>query len=220
MASTTTCFAPGRCTTKSGRSIWPSDTAAVCSSKSQYGNIPAASTTRRSCISPQRPRTVGARSAVTRLAVSRRRRSWPSAREARYSRSAPSASARSVSSLRTPPSSLSICCFTGPTTCSIALRLSSRPWRLPSCRRSTASAESARTASVISSLNAGRSEAALRSSSSAVASTVWRVRMTSQAAVAPTASPTRRRTTSKASPAFPWASEGSGAVGRSRRKWP
>ena len=40
-------------------------------------SIPASSTTRLSCTSPQRPRTCGARSAVTRLPVSLRSRSWP-----------------------------------------------------------------------------------------------------------------------------------------------
>ena len=41
--------------------------------------MPASSTTRFSCTSPQRPRTCGARSAVTRLPVSARSRSCPSA---------------------------------------------------------------------------------------------------------------------------------------------
>ena len=47
-----------------------------CSSKSQYSSMPAISTTRRSCISPQRPRTVGVRSARTRLVVSARSWVW------------------------------------------------------------------------------------------------------------------------------------------------
>ncbi len=41
-----------------------------CSVKSQCSSMPAASTTRRSCSSPQRPRTCGARRAVTSCAVS------------------------------------------------------------------------------------------------------------------------------------------------------
>ena len=39
----------------------------TCSTKSQYASIPADSTTFRSCISPQAPRTSDARSAVVRL---------------------------------------------------------------------------------------------------------------------------------------------------------
>ena len=42
----------------------------TCSSKSQCSSMPAISTTRRSWISPQRPRVCGERSAVTRLRVS------------------------------------------------------------------------------------------------------------------------------------------------------
>ena len=62
------CLPPGRRTTRSGRSTPPVGVARVaCSTKSQYESIPASSTTRRSWISPQRPRTCGARSAVTRL---------------------------------------------------------------------------------------------------------------------------------------------------------
>ena len=49
-----------------------------CSTKSQCWTMPAISTTRRSWISPQRPRTCGARSAVTRLLVSPWRRSCSS----------------------------------------------------------------------------------------------------------------------------------------------
>ncbi len=41
----------------------------TCSSKSQWALIPASSTTRRSCISPQRPRASGRRNAVTRACV-------------------------------------------------------------------------------------------------------------------------------------------------------
>ena len=47
-------------------------------SKSQCSTMPAISTTRRSCISPHRPRVAGERSAVTRLRVSAWSRSWDS----------------------------------------------------------------------------------------------------------------------------------------------
>ena len=57
----------------SGRVTLPSVTAVSCSTKSQCSTMPAISTTRRSCISPQRPRIWGAWRAVTRLWVSLRR---------------------------------------------------------------------------------------------------------------------------------------------------
>jgi hypothetical protein len=40
-----------------------------CSSKSQRGSMPAISTTRRSCISPHRPRTAGVRNARDNLSA-------------------------------------------------------------------------------------------------------------------------------------------------------
>ena len=49
-----------------------SPVAVTCSSKSQCSSMPVSSTTRRSCISPQRPRTAGAFSALTRLPVASR----------------------------------------------------------------------------------------------------------------------------------------------------
>ena len=54
----------------SGRTTPSSVAADFCSSKSQCSIIPAASTARRSVISPQRPRVAGERSAVTRFRVS------------------------------------------------------------------------------------------------------------------------------------------------------
>ena len=53
----------GSRTTRSGRRRPVSDHRPGCSSKSQRCSMPASSTTRRSCISPQRPRTEGVRSA-------------------------------------------------------------------------------------------------------------------------------------------------------------
>ena len=44
-------------------------TSGGCSSKSQRRSMPAISTTRRSCISPQRPRTAGVRSARDSVSV-------------------------------------------------------------------------------------------------------------------------------------------------------
>ena len=54
-ASTTICLPPGRWTIRSGRRRPLSPCSGGCSSKSQRRSIPAISTTRRSCISPQRP---------------------------------------------------------------------------------------------------------------------------------------------------------------------
>ncbi len=72
---------PGSRTSRSGRCRPLSPSQVVCSVKSQCSTMPAISTTRRSCSSPQRPRTDGARRAVTNVAVSVRNRSWPSASE-------------------------------------------------------------------------------------------------------------------------------------------
>ncbi len=62
----------------SGRSLPSAPSVVTCCSKSQCSTIPAISTTRRSCISPQRPRVAGDRSAVTRLRVSDCSLSWDS----------------------------------------------------------------------------------------------------------------------------------------------
>ena len=76
--STTMLLPPGSLTTMSGRSRRPvSSRSLSCSWKSQCWIIPASSTTRFSCTSPQRPRMCGARRAVTRLPVSSRSRSCP-----------------------------------------------------------------------------------------------------------------------------------------------
>src|SRR4051812_13177952 len=78
--STTMHLPPGSFTTMSGRSRRPSLSRSLSwVRKSQWSSIPASSTTRFNCTSPQRPRTWGARSAVTRLPVSVRSRSCPSA---------------------------------------------------------------------------------------------------------------------------------------------
>ena len=69
----------------------------ACSWKSQRGSIPAASTTLRSCTSPQRPRTCGVRRALTRLPVSSRRPSCVSASVVRCCVTAPYASWRTFS---------------------------------------------------------------------------------------------------------------------------
>src|SRR5215468_7493751 len=61
---------PARRTTMSGRSAPSSVASPTCSSKSQRELIPASSTTRRSCISPHRPRASGRRRAVTSAWVS------------------------------------------------------------------------------------------------------------------------------------------------------
>ena len=61
---------PASRTTMSGRNAPSSVVTPTCSSKSQRELIPASSTTRRSCISPQRPRASGRRSAVTSAWVS------------------------------------------------------------------------------------------------------------------------------------------------------
>src|ERR1017187_2408670 len=65
---------PGRRTSISGRSRPSSDVTVVWVSKSQWSSMPAISTTRRNWISPQCPRTLGVRSAVTSFPVSER--SW------------------------------------------------------------------------------------------------------------------------------------------------
>ena len=69
-----------------------------CSTKSQCASIPAISTTRLSWISPQRPRTAGARSAFTRFAVSDWSRPCVSIRDRICSDSVASAANRAFSS--------------------------------------------------------------------------------------------------------------------------
>ncbi len=70
LASTTRRLPPGSRTTTSGRSRRSSAPVAVtCSSKSQRASIPACSRTRRSCTSPQEPRTDDALSDPTSDAV-------------------------------------------------------------------------------------------------------------------------------------------------------
>ena len=77
LASTTISPPPGTWTIMSGRRRPSSVMVETCSSKSQCESMPAISTTRRSWISPQRPRVCGERSAVTRLRVSFCSCSWP-----------------------------------------------------------------------------------------------------------------------------------------------
>ena len=66
----TICAPPGSVTMASGRWRASSLVPVGCSTKSQCSSMPASSTTRLSCSSPQRPRTVGWRIALARLAVS------------------------------------------------------------------------------------------------------------------------------------------------------
>ena len=134
LASTTMLRSPGRRTTRSGRSR-PSSPV-VCSSKSQYGAMPASSTTRRSCTSPHRPRTPGLLSARASDAVSSRRRRSASCRPATRSVSAP----WPVSTRRSPESMRSSDSRTGRNSSSIAVCRASRspraPWlNSPSCVR-------------------------------------------------------------------------------------
>ena len=95
-----------------------------CSVKSQWASIPAISQTRRSWISPQRPRVCGERSAVTRLAVSFRSRSCVSATERTCCVRLPWTRARARSSCSSSPRTLSSPSAIGFTSCSIAR------WRL------------------------------------------------------------------------------------------
>jgi hypothetical protein len=63
---------PGRLTVMSGLCCLPSSVVMVsCSTKSQCADMPANSAVRRRVISPHRPRTCGARRAVTKLPVRR-----------------------------------------------------------------------------------------------------------------------------------------------------
>ncbi len=74
LASTTSTLSPGSRTTTSGRTPRPwALTALTCSSKSQRLTMPAASSTRRSCTSPQAPRTLDERSDPASEAVARPR---------------------------------------------------------------------------------------------------------------------------------------------------
>src|ERR1039457_645650 len=80
LASTTMVLPAGNLTSRSGRRRPSSPTSVVCEVKSQYSSMPAISTTRRNWISPQRPRALGVRSAVTSLPVSPRNCDWVSIR--------------------------------------------------------------------------------------------------------------------------------------------
>ena len=81
---------PASRTTMSGRARPPSAPSTVtCSSKSHRALIPASSTTRRSCISPHRPRASGRRRAVTRAWVCSR--SWSESARAIFTCSASAA---------------------------------------------------------------------------------------------------------------------------------
>ncbi len=102
LASMTRTLSPGSRTTTSGRTPRPCAlTEVTCSSKSQRASIPEASSTRRSCTSPQAPRTVEERSEPASEAVWRPR-CWvsPSTRASRPRR-APNCCMRSRSSVPT-----------------------------------------------------------------------------------------------------------------------
>ena len=108
------------CTTRSGRSAPSSPTTCSCSVKSQCSVSPASSTSRRSVSSPQRPRTSGRRSAVTRLRVSRCSCAWPPASVSICVRRLAKASRRSRSSDCTCASVRSSAARSGSTSCAIA----------------------------------------------------------------------------------------------------
>ncbi len=110
----------GMRTSRSGRSAPPSTATWVCSVKSQCSDMPASSTTRRSVISPQRPRTSGRRKAVDRLRVSRCRRSCTFTRFSICPDSLPEVSRRSRSSACDCSSCLASACFNGSTSCLMA----------------------------------------------------------------------------------------------------
>ena len=131
LESTTTCRCPRSVHHQVGTDPPVGVHRGTCSSKSQCSSMPAISTTRRNCISPHRPRVAGDRNAVTRLLVSRWRRSCDSVqlfRPGRAGRHRPLAgSARGPASLfRTSPVGLAA----GTRRCSIAsLRCRGPPWR-------------------------------------------------------------------------------------------
>ncbi len=81
----------------SGRSRPSSVAISNCVAKSQCSSMPAISTTRRSVISPQRPRVAGVRSALTSRVVSRDRFAWLSLTLRRCSLSVEYAEVRSFS---------------------------------------------------------------------------------------------------------------------------
>ena len=120
----------------SGRRRPSSPATVVCSSKSQCSSMPASSTTRRSCISPQRPRTAGAlqraHQAAGRVAqlLLRRRRSSSAAGAARRRRCRARSSIARICS-----STFSSDARTGPTIPSIACCCAALP-RLQLGRRS------------------------------------------------------------------------------------
>ena len=166
LASTTRTLCPGSRTTTSGRTprSWAL-TPATCSSKSQRASIPDASSTRRSCTSPQAPRTVEDRSDPASEAVWRPR-CWvsPSTR-ARRARSEPNCSIRSRSS--------------EPTWCSTRRRAS-----LSGARSAAVSMSSAREVS--------RSSTRSRSRSRSATTAAVRAACTSRDSITATATPTRR----------------------------
>ena len=138
LESTTTVRPAGRCTTMSGRATPPSPAKLVCSEKSQCSTMPANSTTRRSCTSPQDPRVRTSRSAVEMRVV------WPCRSTAVRWRS-PSVvvtAVRSRSIWASFWSSSPSFCDTGSTisftACSLVARSATAPcWNLPSCCSAT-----------------------------------------------------------------------------------
>ena len=119
---------PASRTTMSGRCGPSAVLTLTCSSKSHRALIPASSTTRRSCISPHRPRASGRRKAVTRDWVWAR--SWSELCRAMWTCSASAACerCRAASDSRSCVSTLARVSFSGSTRCSTAAwRLSSSP---------------------------------------------------------------------------------------------
>ena len=113
---------PASRTTMSGRSMPSGVATATCSSKSQRALIPASSTTRRSCISPQRPLASGRRSAVTSAWVWARSCSELCRAIATCSASAACDRVRAWSDSRSCSSTRARVSRNGPTRCSTAAR--------------------------------------------------------------------------------------------------
>src|SRR6266511_2499068 len=148
-ASTTTRLPPASCTTRSGRST-PSSVEEVCwVTKSQCSTMPAASTTRCSCSSPQRPRTCGARSAVTSWEVSTRSCSDVCRMVPIWANSDWYAPARSFSTARICDSTLPSVSFSGLTRLSIACCRADRSPRTSVLARASRDSASARNCSLL-----------------------------------------------------------------------
>ena len=148
MASSTISLPPGRATTMSGRTARsaPSRSAPrpwTCSAKSTCEVIPAASTTRRSCTSPQEPRALVERSAEDSPWVVSRSSSCPRRAPSRASRTAPNWSARSRSISRTCCSTVASWVRTGARACSTSWSRAERASRVSTRSRSCSAVDAA-----------------------------------------------------------------------------